>query len=268
MPPPRKAAPRPRSFNCPKCAGPVAVRYPERAKSVVCPRCRSILDTSTPQVRLMKEYAQKLTIKPQIPLGARGKLRGIDSEVVGFLRRGGTSEGYRFHWDEYLLYNPYTGYRFLAETSQGWQITSMTNEIPRHPSEYPIRVQLGGRTFWFSEAYTAYVQFVLGEFYWQVEIGEKVRCIDYKEGPNLLMAEVMADEYIWSSGSAIPAKEVWEAFRLPGLPRTYPQIREEESGSPSLGTWIAIIVVIIIIIIMKLLDVGGEGGRGGFFGGK
>ena len=267
----RKTVPRPASFKCPQCGGSVNVRHPERAMSVVCPYCGSILDTSTPQVHLVQQYANKMTLKPRIALGARVRLRGIDSEVVGFMRRAGSVEGYAFHWDEYLLYNPFLGYRFLAETQTGWQVTGMTNEVPRPPSEYPGGIVLGGRTYRLVESYTARVSFVLGEFYWQVSVGETVRCIDFKSRPSMVMAEVTEEEYIWSSGTELSAAEVWAAFALPGTPPAYSEPEDDDSiGMHSPGSVIAIIALILIVVILFSLD-GCElsSGGGSFsFGGK
>ncbi len=267
----RKTVPRPGSFKCPQCGGPVTLRHPERSMSVVCPNCQSVLDTSTPQVHLVQQYANKIKLKPRIPLGARAKLRGIESEVVGFMRRGGSVEGYAFHWDEYLLYNPFLGYRFLAETQTGWQLTAMTNEVPRPPSEHPGEVVVGGRSHRLVETYTARVSFVLGEFYWQVSVGEAVRCIDYKDRPSMVMAEVTEEEYIWSSGTELPAAEVWAAFKLEGAPPAYSE--PEDEGSDAKGSAALTIIVVVIILLVAVVvifgDSDGGSGSGGFFvGGK
>lgn len=267
----RKTVPRPASFKCPQCGGSINLRHPERTMSVVCPYCQSILDTSTPQVHLVQQYANKIKLKPRIPLGARAKFRGIDSEVVGFMRRGGSIEGCDFHWDEYLLYNPFLGYRFLAETQTGWQVTGMTNEVPRPPADHPGEVVVGGRSHRLVESYTARVSFVLGEFYWQVSVGEAVRCIDYKNPPSMVMAEVTEEEYIWSSGTELPAAEVWTAFKLAGAPPAYSEPEDGGSlGQPSAGVVIAVIAIIVIIVILSASDgCGGSSGSGGFFmGGK
>ena len=44
-----------------------------------------------------------------IPIGARARLGDIEWEVVGYMRRcDGPGD---FRWTEYLLFNPYQGYR-------------------------------------------------------------------------------------------------------------------------------------------------------------
>lgn len=266
MPLPRKIAPRPKSFNCPQCGAPVDVRVPARAMSVVCPSCGSILDTSTPTVSLLHAYQQKARITPRIPLGKRAVLQGVKGEVVGFMRRSASSEGEFFHWDEYLIYNPYYGYRFLAETVTGWTLTQLTTAVPRHPREYKNGVVHDRRHYALSEWYDAKVTYVLGEFYWQVEIGETVTCYDFGTGSLLLVGEVMPDEYTWAIGRKIDAAEVWRAFGLDSETPDY----EEEAGDVEAASnpWVtAIVIVVVIVVILVLIssdvDIGGS-----FFGGK
>ncbi len=274
MPPTRSAVVRPRSFNCPKCGSGVEVHFPGRARAVVCGSCMSILDTSTPEVALLQEYASKMKRTPCIPLGTRAQFDGIPCEVVGFMVRGGRSEGYAFSWDEYLLYNPFLGYRFLAETKTGWQVTAMTNRIPPPPDEFYRGVVLDGARYRFSEVYDASVRFVLGEFYWQVQVGESVRCYDFKRGKRMIMAEAMPEEYTWAAGREVDAREVWEAFRLEGPPRSYDKPDRESSGGPEQvpPIVVAAFVIFVILILAFGLGAGGSGGSGGssggFFGGK
>ena len=53
-----------------------------------------------------------------LEIGTRGRLQGIDWEVVGYMEKTDGSGAYS--WEEYLLYNPYHGFRFLVQASGHW----------------------------------------------------------------------------------------------------------------------------------------------------
>src|SRR5207247_8393974 len=73
----------------------------------------------------------------------------------------------------------------------------------------------------------AEVENVQGEFYWKVEVGEKVRASDFVNPPDILSREVtrgQADddergEINWSHGVYLPVDDVERAFQLHGLRR-------------------------------------------------
>src|SRR6185369_8305852 len=74
---------------------------------------------------------------------------------------------------------------------------------------------------------------VLGEFYWKVETGEKVRGMDYIAPPYMLSKEVSTvyvtdpegkqkrttGEINWSLGTYVPVPQIEKAFSVSGLPR-------------------------------------------------
>ena len=75
----------------------------------------------------MKEGALKLlqTLKPPevqpfIPLGAVGRCDGIDWTMIGFMRRFVTFDKVDYFWDEYLLYQPRLGFRWLTCSDGHW----------------------------------------------------------------------------------------------------------------------------------------------------
>src|ERR1700729_3895588 len=100
-----------RVLTCPSCGGSVKIRASGISITAICGSCGSVLDVSNSDVRLLAE-AQSRTREPPVPLGSRGTLVGALWEVVGYQNRSNTVEGWT--WDEYLLFNPYLGFRFLA----------------------------------------------------------------------------------------------------------------------------------------------------------
>src|SRR4051812_47704773 len=101
------------TFNCPGCGAPVQVRALGRSLSVVCSACGSVLDANSPQHEILSRFElQANRYKPVIPLGSRGTLRGVQLECVGFMIRSDRTDVYS--WEEYLLYNPQQGFRWLV----------------------------------------------------------------------------------------------------------------------------------------------------------
>ena len=121
-----QAAPAVKALSCPSCGGTVTLRAAGYTVTVACEYCGSILDVTNPEVRLITEYrhaAESL----EIPLGTRGTLKGVEWEVVGYVRR---SERGAYPWEEYLLFNPYHGYRWLVTNGRGWSFGEMLTRTP------------------------------------------------------------------------------------------------------------------------------------------
>src|SRR5258708_20143694 len=76
-----------KGLNCPNCGGSVELRGFAHTLSAVCPSCHSILDTSTPIIKVLQTVQIAEEIQPQIPLGTRGEFEGATYEVIRFQRR-------------------------------------------------------------------------------------------------------------------------------------------------------------------------------------
>ena len=59
---------------------------------------------------------------------------------------------------------------------------------------------------------------MLGEFPWQVRVGETIAAKDYIAPPRILSSESTTAETVWSSGEYVSGAEIWQAFQLPGAP--------------------------------------------------
>ena len=126
-------APKPtaKALNCPHCGAAITLRALGQAVSVVCESCHSILDATDPNLQILQVFNKAVSAdRPLIPLGTRGKIRGTDYEVIGFQRRGIEVEGIRYCWHEYVLFNPYKGFRYLSEYNGHWNDISICKELP------------------------------------------------------------------------------------------------------------------------------------------
>jgi hypothetical protein len=210
-----------RSVNCPNCGAATAVRTFGHAVNVVCQSCHSILDAANPGVTILQQYTDALRAEPLIPLGTRGKLLGIECEVVGFQVRQITVDGVAYEWREYLLFNPYREFRYLTEYAGHWNVVSTLNALPEGgptPDGSAPR-SYGHQKYRHFQTAVAKTTFVLGEFPWQIRVGDTVTGSDYVAPPLLLSAEVDADkEVTWSLGRYVRGDEIWASLALPGKP--------------------------------------------------
>src|SRR5260221_7634124 len=213
-PPPPPLSPRPRTagLNCPKCGAAISLRSFGQAITVVCGGCHSILDAKDPNLAILQQFEAITSVaKPLIPLGARGKLRGTDYEVTGFQRRSIQVDGISYTWQEYVLFNPYKGIRYLSEYNGHWNDISICKQLP---------MDQGGAANYLGESYKhfqtcdASTDFVLGEFPWQVRVGEHAAVTDYVHPPRVLSSEKMDKEVTWSIGEENECPEIWDTFKF------------------------------------------------------
>jgi hypothetical protein len=94
----------PKVFSCPSCGASIALRALGQTISVACSACGSIIDATNSDYQILSKAAKALRIQPVIPLGTRGRLKGVLWEVIGFMERCDQSGLYK--WGEYLLFNP------------------------------------------------------------------------------------------------------------------------------------------------------------------
>jgi uncharacterized Zn finger protein (UPF0148 family) len=215
-------------LNCPNCSGPLELRAPDRAERVTCPNCGSLLDVTQGRLRYLQKL-QRVGPQPSIPLGATAEFEGQPQTVIGFMVRSVEFEGVRYYWQEYLLYNPAIGFRWLVESDGHWSYVKSV--APGDVVESGSAVVYGGKSFKMFQDATARVEFVEGEFYWKVSAGEQARATDYVAPPLMLSREipvipgppgrrgvVYAQEVNWSLGAYTPLKEIERKFKV-SLPR-------------------------------------------------
>ncbi|MBX7208185.1 MAG: DUF4178 domain-containing protein [Verrucomicrobiaceae bacterium] len=192
------------AMNCPKCGAPVALRAEGLTMAAVCGSCGSILDSSTPDLQAVGRVSQEtLRLNPILPIGTRGMLRGEMWEIIGFMRR----KDRWCSWDEYLLFNPWQGFRFLVTFNGHW---SLVRILPGHSTKN----EWDGETFKLFAREQATTTGVLGEFYWRVRQGEKAMLFDFVSPPRILSCENNEElqDITWSGGEYIGSDEVKAAF--------------------------------------------------------
>lgn len=213
------AAPRTRGFNCGNCGGAVQLRALSHAVSVTCTTCGALLDPRDPNLVVLQQAQLRESITPRIPLGTRGTWHGHPYEVIGFQQRSITVEGVRYAWDEYVLFNPYRGFRYLTEYQGHWNDVRVVRELPDvDESGKRPKATYEGREYKHFQHAQATTDYVIGEFPWRVTVGDAVTTDDYVEPPYMLSSEGTEAERTWSLGEYTPAAAIWKAFNLPDAP--------------------------------------------------
>jgi hypothetical protein len=208
-----------KALNCPSCGAPLTIRAFEHTLSAVCGNCLSILDTKDPNLQVLQQFKAREGVQPRIPLGTRGKLRGDVYEVVGYQERTITVDDVPYFWSEYLLFNPYKGFRYLTEYQGHWNDVATLRNLPQVDTRgpRPTATLLGEKYYHFQTA-SATTTYVLGEFPWRAHVGDIAEVRDFVSPPRMLSQESTEGETVWSLGEYMTGARVWEAFGLPGSP--------------------------------------------------
>jgi hypothetical protein len=207
------------AVKCSQCGAPLVIRALAHSQSIVCDNCGSIGDATDPNVGILQRVSDAPRITPKIPLGASGDWHGARYEIVGFQHRVFYVDGTEYGWDEYVLFNPQRGFRYLSEYEGHWTDIVVLDGAPTRRGARRCTVpEVPGRTFKLFQTATVRTAFVLGEFPWIVKVGEPIAVADYVAPPFLLSREGTAAESTWSLATYVPGRELWRAFSLEGSP--------------------------------------------------
>ncbi|HRP69604.1 MAG TPA: DUF4178 domain-containing protein, partial [Turneriella sp.] len=219
-----------KDFRCPNCGGPVHLALPGKSQSVRCGHCGSILEPTHDVLLLRQKYEKAFSHKQWIPLSQEGVLKGIKFKCVGIVVR---KDNYGGSWTEYLIFNPYHGYRYLVESSGHWTYVEQLANVGYTPNNEPawdgfsLKINFAGKKFKYATGYKATVKNVIGEFPWEVIVGEKNAVTEYLNPPyqaTCERVEGMRDgksyttESNWSLGEYVYPKEIQQAFNLEEMP--------------------------------------------------
>ena len=258
--PPLSGPPKPqaKALNCPKCGAAITLRSFGQAETVVCGSCHSILDAKDPNLAILQQFeAATREVKPLIPLGTRGKLRGTDYEVIGFQRRSTTVDGITYYWHEYVLFNPYKGIRYLSEYNGHWNDISICKTLPAVDGAFlnspGSSANYLGESYKHFQTCDANTDFVLGEFPWQVRVGEHAAVTDFVHPPRVLSSEKLDKELTWSIGEYMYGREIWDTFKLPGAPPEPMGVYENQPSPVTInvtGIWVAFAAFAVFLLAL------------------
>jgi Zn finger protein HypA/HybF involved in hydrogenase expression len=199
---------------CPNCNGALELRAPDHTLRVACPYCGSLVSVEGGTLSILARQAHKPQLR--IALGSKGRFADGELTVIGHVGRSASVEGEWWPFEEYLLYAPGVGFRWLVCSDGHW---SYVQPVEAGAVSAGHGARYGGVAFRQFQGATLRVDSVLGEFYWRVEAGEQVVSIDFIAPPAMLSREASRTEVTWSLSTYLTPQDVERAFgaRL-GLP--------------------------------------------------
>ena len=201
---------KPKTFKCPNCAGSVTVKAVGHSITAVCAYCSSVIDVANDNLRIIS-VAQQRTRLTLLTIGSKGRLAGVMWEIVGYMEKSDPSIVYR--WDEYLLYNPYQGFRFLVQTKGHWTLFKVLKKSLAEPG-YSGELKLDGVKYRRFQKGVTKVLYVKGEFYWRIRKDEESYVTDYIAPPYMLSIAKNNEEINLALGEYIEPKAIEKAFVL------------------------------------------------------
>jgi hypothetical protein len=195
---------------CPQCNGPLDLRAPDAALRVSCPNCNGLLDVSHGKL----SYIQALSKgpPPEIPLGREGTVPDGRMTVIGYMVRDCVVEGVTYAWEEYLLYKPQIGFRWLMRSDDHWMFLKPLGAGAVFDGNTSVSFQ--SKQYKLFNRVNARVRRVYGEFYWRVSEGDATHAADYVRAPEIISKEASGTEVSWSRGVYMPKASIEAAFGL------------------------------------------------------
>ncbi len=268
-----------RSLPCPSCGAALEPKL-ENTRSIVCGQCKAVVDlggaggVGEDLAHFAQATGADAGMEPLLPLGRSGRLalgsrEALPWQVVGYLERcdlprPGEDDEQTF-WREYLLYHRTEGFVFLVDAEDGWSWMRPLTGVPQ--------VQ-GNSATWAGDRYQqrwrydARSTYVLGEFYWQVQRGERSQVVDYDglgaaRRKRLSREQSVAPgggEVTWSAGETLEASAVADAFGIPPGQRAALQRDAAPTalgGPPAIGTPAVqrvLVFIVLALVVIALLS--------------
>ncbi len=210
----QRPSPAAHAFACPSCGGPIQLRAAGITVTAICQQCGTVIDAASPDLRVI-QAARHAEFPTALSIGARGTLDGKLWEVIGCMKK--SVRGTAYIWTEYLLFNPWHGFRFLAESDGHWTLFKRLNLSVDHMGRNNS-VTLNGATYHAFNKDHVVVDAVKGEFYWRVKVGDQSHACDYVRPPYMLSSEQTGDEMNIALGRYVPHGDMRHAFPDAQLP--------------------------------------------------
>ena len=150
---------------------------------------------------------------PFVAPGATVTLGATRFAVLGALGRSGHEKGdkkNRYRWEEYLLWHPKLGVRWLVLSDGHWSVATPIDAGGVHEEDFR---PLGEGV--------ARIDAAVGQFPWEVRVGQEAATADWVRAPNLLSRETTDDEVAWSLLTYLEPKQAEDALGRSDLPKRH-----------------------------------------------
>ena len=184
-------------LTCPNCGGSLDLHAPGSTLRIACPYCGTLADITSGAATLIAK--QQAVPKPDLGLGTKGTFAEGEMQIIGYLKRSALVDGAWWDFDEYLLFAPAVGFRWLVNSDGHWSYVQPI--APGAVESHKIGQRYDGVKFRLYQTAQLRVDAVLGEMYWQVRAGDLVQSEDYIAPPAMLSVERSGSEESWSLSS-------------------------------------------------------------------
>ena len=252
---PVRPQPQAASLSCPSCGAAILLHTQGWSSTVVCASCGSVLDANDPNLAILQRHANAVTVESNLPLGSRGTWSGAQWDVVGFQQVTITVDEVNYSWKEYVCFNPYRGFMYLSEYMGHWNVIEKLRRRPSVQSGTRPTAQLDGITYRHFQSARATTTFALGEFPWELRVGDTIGAKDFVAPPYMLSAEASDGETTWSRGTYTPNDVIRKAFNVEGS-WTQPvgifanQPNPYSGWANSVGKMLAVFVLALAVTLM------------------
>jgi Zn finger protein HypA/HybF involved in hydrogenase expression len=243
-------------MGCPNCGGPINLTAPDKSERVTCPNCDSLLDVKQGNLTWLHALAPQPEAYPFVlEIGAEGTFKdGVKMKVIGGVTRSVVVDSVKYFWNEYLLYEPRIGFRWLVQSDNHWNYVEPVGIAD--VQDNGTTAAYNGQTYRIFQDAMAVVEYVKGEFYWRVEFGETVRARDFINPPFMLSGEMSQNELNWSLGAYMTKAEVEKAFGVSGLPGTWNVAPNQPFPHKSFLRYSWLLVGILVIAGILMIPLG------------
>ena len=246
------------ALNCPSCGGVVKLRAAGHAVAAVCSHCGTVIDTTGSRAVLGK-VALASEWDLCVEVGTDLRLDGRKWRCVGAARR--VLQDKTFLWEEYLLHNPFYGFRWLVYNAGYFYLGKRVNSLP---TGIDVLAAATGEATFLGNAFLHYdsclasYELVVGEFYWQVKTGDDVAMSDYvetKDGALMLSIEADAAErnvtlLKWVSRSEVaPYLNPKRHLSIPSEPSPL-RVASDDAGEPPEKQGVVIAFTLVAVCLL------------------
>lgn len=208
----RSGEPLQKTLSCNHCSKENTLKAFPLCQSYACVHCgtRYGLEDGLNFKRLGQRNSTD--IGPDIELGSKGTIRGVNYEVIGYAQKEEANQ-YHSQWKEYTLFSPTHGFAFLSEYSGHWTFLRERGDAPVLERESASTIEYDNEGFELYNSYHYEVVNAKGEFPYHAFNDQEKKVKEFISPPELWIQEKSGKEgIIWFRGEHITGKELKDAF--------------------------------------------------------
>lgn len=210
----------PATHTCTKCGKSITIKNPLYTQYCMCPSCNTLCRFRR-GIGLVSKDKKLKPLTPQIPLGSKGKIDGIEYEMTGAIKKY-ESGSIETTWTEYALFNEERGFAFISEYNGHFILLKEVKRGFPYPN-YSKEIIVDDENYVLFNEYSFDFVAATGEFHTSFNKGA-VKAKEYISPPEMYVVERNDNKEItWYKGDHISSADIFRAFNLPAeaMPRAY-----------------------------------------------